>query len=188
MLEAMAHAVAEKGYEKTAVADVVALAGVSRRTFYEHFVDKEACFVTAYESIFQDIMASVVQAYESRRRWPDRLSAAIAALLERFASEPDYARAGIVEVLAAGPMAIAARDVALVAFRIFFDASRPEVPDHGAPPIVAEATIGGIYEVMYRRLVTEGSRSLQSLHPELVYLALAPFLGPKAALRASGSR
>jgi hypothetical protein len=51
---------------------------------------------------------------------------------------------------------------------------------------VAEATIGGIYEVMYRRIVTEGPRSLGSLHPELVYLALTPFLGPKAALRASG--
>jgi AcrR family transcriptional regulator len=186
LLDAMAHAVAQKGYKQARVADVVAAAGVSRKTFYEMFADKEACFLAAYEAIFSDIMASVLEAYESRRRWPDRVSAALAALLDRLASEPDYARAGIVEVLAAGTKAIAARDAALVAFRTFFDPSRPEVPDRGIPPIVAEATVGGIYEVMYRWVIVEGPESLRSLHRELVHLALAPLLGPKAALRESG--
>lgn len=186
LLDAAAHAVADKGYEKTVVADIVARAGVSRKTFYEFFADKEACFVAAYEAIFADILASVFEAYESRRRWPDRLSAGLAALLERLASQPAYARAGIVEVLAAGSRAIAARDAALMAFRTFFDPRRPEVPDHGAPAIVTEATIGGIYEVLYRRILTGGPESLRALRGELVHLALAPFLGPKAALRESG--
>src|SRR5436190_446605 len=47
MLEAMALAVRDKGYTGTAVADVVAGAGVSRETFYQHFADKEDCFLAA---------------------------------------------------------------------------------------------------------------------------------------------
>src|SRR5579884_975427 len=46
--EAMAHVVAERGYSAVTVADVVSAARISRRTFYEHFVDKEACFLETY--------------------------------------------------------------------------------------------------------------------------------------------
>jgi AcrR family transcriptional regulator len=186
LIDAMAHAVARKGYEDTAVADVIDLAGVSRKTFYEHFSDKEACFLACYDTVFAALLGRANDAYESRRRWPERISAGLDALLRELASEPAYARAAIVEVLAAGPAAIERRDASLRAFQQYFDASRPEVPDHGAPPIVAEATIGGIYEIIYRRIVTDGAAVLPALHPEVAYLALAPFIGARAALRASG--
>ena len=188
LLDAMAHAVAEKGYEHTAVADVIGRAGVSRKTFYEHFEDKQACFLAAYETIFARILGRVIEAYESRRQWADRVRAGLAALLDELAAEPAYARSGIVEVLAAGPAAIERRDAALRAFQTFYDPSRPEVPDHDVAPIVAEATIGGIYEVIYRRIVSEGAAELPRLQPELTYLALAPYLGPAAATRAAGLR
>jgi AcrR family transcriptional regulator len=51
MLDAMARAVATKGYARVSVADVVQLAGVSRRTFYEQFRDKEDCFLVAYDRL-----------------------------------------------------------------------------------------------------------------------------------------
>lgn len=186
MIDAMARAVAEKGYEKTAVADVVARAGVSRKTFYEQFSDKERCFLAAYETIFGEFAAASFAAYESRRRWPDRISAGLAAFIECLSAEPAYTKAGIVEVLAAGPRAIELRDRLLRGFHSYFDASRAEVPNHGLPRIVAEATIGGIYEVIYRRIVAQGAETLNELVPELTYLALAPFIGPKAAMKASG--
>jgi AcrR family transcriptional regulator len=186
ILDGIAHAVAEKGYEATSVADVLGRAGVSRKTFYEQFADKESCFLAAYDAIFARILGRVVEAYESRRRWPDRVSAGLGALLDELAAEPAYARSGIVEVLAAGPEAIERRDAALRAFQTFYDPARPEVPDHGVAPIVAEATIGGIYEVIYRRLITEGAEGLPRLRPELTYLALAPYLGPAAAMRTAG--
>src|SRR6478609_3616571 len=75
MLEAMALAVHEKGYTGTAVADVVAGAGVSRETFYQHFADKEACFLAAYE-VAVDTM---------RRTMGDALAGRSAA--DRFACE-----------------------------------------------------------------------------------------------------
>jgi AcrR family transcriptional regulator len=186
LFDAMAHAVADKGYERTAVADVIERAGVSRRTFYENFADKQDCFIAAYRAIFADIFASVLEAYNAEREWPAKLSAGIAALLQRLAAEPTYARAGIVEVLAAGPEAIAVRDQSLVGFRPFFDGRLADAPVSNVPDIVVEATIGGIYEVIYRRIVTEGPESLPALHAGLVYLALAPFVGPEAATRESG--
>jgi AcrR family transcriptional regulator len=186
MLDAIARAVAEKGYEKTSVADVVARAGVSRKTFYEQFADKEACFLAAYETIFGELAAHSLEAYRSRRRWPDRISAGLGAFLEGLAVEPAYARAGIVEVLAAGPRAIELRDALLRGFHTFFDPRRPEVPDHGAPRIVAEATVGGIYEVVYRHIVAEDPEDLRTLLPQLAYLALVPFVGSRVAARAGG--
>jgi AcrR family transcriptional regulator len=188
MLDAMARAVAEKGYEKTSVADVVSRAGVSRKTFYEQFQDKESCFLAAYETIFGELAAAAAVAYESHRRWPDRMKAGLAVFLHRLTAEPAYAKAGIVEVLAAGPKAIELRDRLLRGFQSFYDPSRPEVPDHGLPRIVAEATIGGIYEVIYRRITAQGPEGLEPLLPELTYLLLAPYIGPKAASRTAGIR
>ncbi len=185
ILDAMAHAVADRGYDNTAVADVLERAGVSRKTFYELFGDKEDCFVACYDAIFGRLMERGVSAYEAGRRWPERIRAGIGALLNEMAAEPAYARACIVEVLAAGPTAIEHRDAALRAFHTFFDPARPDVPDHKAPPIVAEVTVGGIYDVIYRRIVTEGPERLPALHAELTYVALAPFIGHAAAMRAS---
>lgn len=186
ILDAMAHAVAEKGYDNTAVADVLELAGVSRKTFYEQFADKQACFIATYDAVFGRLLEGAAAAYEAGGTWPQRISAGLKVLVDSLAAEPVYARACIVEVLAAGPVAIEHRDAALRAFHTFFDPSRPEVPDHHAPPIVAEATVGGIYEVIYRRIVTEGPERLGELHPELTYLALAPFVGPATATRVAG--
>jgi len=186
IVDAMAHAVADKGYEDTAVADVLARAGVSRKTFYEHFADKEACFLATYDTVFSVLLAQANEAYESRQRWPERISAGLGVLLRELAAEPVYARAAIVEVLAAGPAAVERRDASLRAFQRYYDPSRPEVPDHGVAPIIAEATIGGIYEVIYRRVFNDDCASLAGLHADLVYLALAPFVGPAVAARTAG--
>jgi AcrR family transcriptional regulator len=168
------------------VADVLKGAGISRKTFYEHFADKEACFLAAYESIFAAMLERMRAAYAAEEAWPQRISAGLAALLDLLASEPGYARASIVEALAAGQNAIDRRNVAFAVLQGFFDPARPEVPDHGVPAIVVEATIGGIHEILYRRIVAEGAAGLRALHPELTYLALSPFVGSDAATRAAG--
>src|SRR3954454_17806727 len=74
MLEAMALAVAEKGYGATAVADVIAGAGVSRKTFYEHFTNKEACFLAAYDAGVTLLLAAINDAVAAAT---DLLSAVI---------------------------------------------------------------------------------------------------------------
>src|SRR5687767_6279952 len=61
LLVAMSDVVGEKGYAAATVADVLAKAGVSRRTFYEHFADKEACFLAAYDHGVAAMLAAVTE-------------------------------------------------------------------------------------------------------------------------------
>ena len=95
MFHAMTRAVSEKGYAKVTVADVVAIAGMSRRTFYEHFKDVEDCFVAAYDAATRALLAEVESAVRSNpfEDWHDRFEVSIAAYLRGLASDPYMARA-----------------------------------------------------------------------------------------------
>src|SRR4051794_24535271 len=62
MLAAMATAVGEKGYAEVAVADVIARAGVSRKTFYEHFENKQQCFLAAYDAGVEMMLGAIDEA------------------------------------------------------------------------------------------------------------------------------
>ena len=97
------------------VEDISARAGVSRRTFYENFRDKEDCFMTSYRHHAQELLAVVAGAASAAEDWEERARFAIAALLRFFAQRPDYAHMGVIEVMAAGPAAVAERDQALSA-------------------------------------------------------------------------
>ena len=110
MLEAMALAVRDKGYTGTAVADVVAGAGVSRETFYQHFADKEACFLAAYEMAVDAMRQAMAGALAGRPADPlARLDRALRAYLDLLASEGAMARVFLVDVYAAGPRALQRR-------------------------------------------------------------------------------
>jgi AcrR family transcriptional regulator len=107
MLGAMAEAVAEKGYARTTVADVIKRAGVSRETFYEQFRDKEECFLAAIDELSAELAAqiggSLSDTQDAGRM--ERLDRALEAYLETLAAEPATARALLVEIYAAGPEA-----------------------------------------------------------------------------------
>src|SRR5919198_2411215 len=110
MLEAMAHAVLEKGYVRATVADVLSRARVSRETFYEHFADKEDCFLAAYELAIEALGETIAAAIPTRRATPlTRLRRALGAYLDALAQEGAIARVFLVDVYAAGPRALARR-------------------------------------------------------------------------------
>src|SRR5689334_20039095 len=92
MLDAMAQAVAEKGYPATTVADVIAHAGVSRKTFYEHFRDKEDCFLAAYDTGVELLLGELRAAGDDTQDPLERARARTRAYLETLASEPAFAR------------------------------------------------------------------------------------------------
>jgi AcrR family transcriptional regulator len=186
MLDAMAAAVAEKGYAATTVADVIKRAGVSRKTFYEQFHDKEDCFLQAYDVILGMCLQRVADAYMGHEEWSERLRHGLDAFLRFLASEPAFARLCVVEALAAGPQGVARRDQALAAFASFLDVARNEAPSGNAPPpLIAEVTTGGIYGLIYTRIVRGETESLPELLPDMMYVALVPFVGQEEALAAS---
>ena len=102
MLEACCRAVAEKGYARFTVADVVAGSGVSRETFYEHFRDKDDCFSAAYELATDAVVEAMTLADPGDDDAPlERWDRMLRAYLELLASEDGYARVFLVDVYAA---------------------------------------------------------------------------------------
>jgi AcrR family transcriptional regulator len=150
----LAAAIAEKGYAAATIADVVAHARVSKRTFYEHFPDKEACFLALYsqttDALLELIGAEVAGAGGG---WAERLATAARAYFDRVAAEPALIRTGLIEIQAAGPAARALRrDVQrryADMLRALSDEAAAEDPSvRPLSPVLATAVVGGIDELM----------------------------------------
>lgn len=182
----MVEVVAERGYAATRVVDVIAVAGVSRKTFYEHFDGKEDCYLTTYDVLFAFLFEEMSTSFESLpgAPWAERATAALRALLEHLAAHPSAARFAIVEALAAGPKALSRRDAALRQFSGFLESGRAETAVE-LPGITALSLAGGINELLYSEILHGAAARLPTRLPDLVFWISLPFLG---AERASAER
>jgi AcrR family transcriptional regulator len=182
ILAAVGDVTSAAGYGGMSVEDVIVSAGVSRRTFYEHFANKHEAFIAAYDAVVAQLLQGVRLAYESEATFTDRLRAGLAAFLDFIAREPAFARMCIVEALAAGPEAVRRRNGAMAAFALLIDENARELGTAFQPPaLTGETIVGGIYEVVYARIVADEVPNLPSLLPELLYSALLPYVGLEAA-------
>jgi len=170
LLDGMAQTVARRGYAATPVAEVLKVAGVSRRTFYEQFADKEDCFLAAYDAIVALCTQRLVAAYHGARDWEDGIACAYDALLATLAQEPDFAHLGIVGALAAGPRALARREATLRRLARFVDHTSERAGSAVPPPaLVGQAIVGGIHELVYSQIVRGETARLPQLAPELLH-------------------
>ena len=185
LIDAMARTVAAKGYAGASLTDVCAAAGVSTRAFYQHFADKEACFLAAFDLGVILLQGQVAVAYGRAAPWPARMRRGLGTLLRVLAAEPAFAALAVVEVLAAGPTARARRRMLLDAYAVFFaDAPhRPGQPE--VPAGVVRAVIAGVYGVIYDYVSADRATELPEQLPDLTYLVVVPFMGPAAAARAA---
>lgn len=180
VLDGAGRAFAEHGLAGTRIADITALAGVSRTTFYALFPDKEACFLATYETVAEILLARVAEAAaggSEPRAFEERMRVGIHAFLATLQAEPAFTRMCIVEVVAAGPRALARRDEVMRAFQGYITAGLDEAPDaRPLRPLAAELFVGGMYEAIYARTLRgEGDRLLE-LEDDLVEAALTLFL------------
>jgi AcrR family transcriptional regulator len=184
IIQAMVEAVAERGYQETRVVDVVEGAGVSRATFYDLFDDIEDCFLATYDHVSARLFESASEGFneDPDAPWPDRVRAAMAAFLDLLAEWPEGARLAIVEVLAAGPKALARRDAVLRQFTEFVDAGRNQATQE-LPGITAVAIVGGVQELLYSEVLHGATSHLPARLPDIVYWITQPFIGPEAASR-----
>jgi AcrR family transcriptional regulator len=176
-----------RSYGDVTVRDIIEHAGVSRRTFYDLFHDKEACFIAAYDAVIARLLRAVSAAYsEGERPWAKRIATAVQAVIEQFVAEPERARLVIVEVLAAGRIALEHRDAALGRFATFFEPGQASLPGEMAgKETLTQAVIGGLYEALYTAIVEDQTDQLPALVPDLLYCVLVPYLGHGAAIAAS---
>lgn len=190
----MAAAVAQRGYGRVSVADVIARAGVSRKTFYEHFANKQECFLAAYDFGVDVLLEAVDEAISAAA--PDWLAAASASTeryLETLAANPEFARTFLVEVLAAGPEALERRSQVHERFAqqlgAAFAAARrdlPELPE--VPDYVFRAYVGAINELVTDRLVREGAQALPGLLEAVLEIQAALLGGRDLAARIRAAR
>jgi len=178
----MIKVVSKRGYPETRVVDVIGVAGVSRKTFYELFESKEDCFLAAYDVLLEALLGEATDAFEAApgSPWAERISAALAALLEHLSLHPDEARFAIVEVLAAGPKALARRDAALRQFAGFLEPGRTET-NVELPGITSLAVTGGVNELLYSEILHGAAGRLPSRLADLTFWVTLPFLGAEGA-------
>jgi AcrR family transcriptional regulator len=169
ILAAVAQAAAELGYAQMSVEAVIARAGVSRRTFYEHFRNKEDAFLAAYDAVVHQQARHIRRAYLGEQTVRERLRAGIRAYMEFTAGEPELARMCIVEVLAAGPRAIARRNKAMRMFaEIIEDNIHELIPGCRVAALAAETIVGGIHEVVFSRILADRIDELPDLADDLL--------------------
>jgi AcrR family transcriptional regulator len=183
ILWATAAAVADKGYSPTTVADIVERAGVSRKTFYELFPDKEAAFLAAFDTGVEVLLGRMVEAAEelpADADWRASVRSDLETYLKVLSEEPGFAWALHVEVMGAGPAALVRRAEVLALFtertRRSHQLARKEDP--GLPPLSDELFAlhtGGMDELVRDCLRTRGAKALPKLADPAVKATLDLF-------------
>jgi AcrR family transcriptional regulator len=193
LLEATGRAVADKGYAATTIEDIVRGAGVSKKTFYEHFADKLDCFLAAYEAASDELLEHVRGAQEAAAgdgatqpsttlkgsdpsHWLARTRAGIHAYLRWLAAEPALARVFLIEIAAAGPDALERRE------RLrdrYAERMRELQVANSVPDEIFHAVVAAADDLVVRRLREGGD--LLELEPILLHLQVSLLAGPEVA-------
>ncbi len=162
LLAATEHLIAEKGAAATTIEAIVKQAGVSSVTFYEHFRDKEGCFLAALERAIDELSEEVRGAVPAGADRADQVRAGLTALLAAIDAEPSRARLCFVEAQKGGPRMRTRYDEAL-------DAAAAELRDP-----LGQGIAGGLAWLLRERLELGGGGSVQDLLPRMIEVILDP--------------
>jgi AcrR family transcriptional regulator len=187
LVAAMGEAVAEIGASTIGVHHVCRRAGMSRRTFYELYTDREACFLDALQEAYGQLLSHVEAAVAAAGpAWEDRVVSAMLALIVALDGDRVLARLCVIAAKGDSQAAVRMRCGALDRITGLL----ADTPDLGPPAdAMLSGALGGVWELVYRRLVDEPTRPVGELADAAVYLMLAPFVGRRrAAARAADAR
>jgi AcrR family transcriptional regulator len=178
ILDASERLIAERGCAGTSIEAIVKAAGVSSVTFYEFFDGKETCFVAAFDRAVDagaDELALAASGEELT--WPEQIATGLRALTGLIVAEPQRARLCLVEAQTGGPELSAHFEVALdrVAAKLR-DGRALKTAPLDLPATHEEATAGALAWLLRERLETGDMEGLEALYPQLVDIALAPYL------------
>jgi AcrR family transcriptional regulator len=190
IITGMVEVVAERGVARATVAHVVARSGVSRRTFYELFSDREDCFLAAFDQAVEHAAARVLPAYGEAGSWVERVRVGLRALLEFLDDEPGLSRLAVVDALGAGPVALERRARVVGVLIDVVDSGRREPrAAKGLERFTAEGIVGAVLAVLHARL-TERERQMPmvGLLGPLMGLIVLPYLGRAVAEREAARR
>lgn len=177
--------VLERGYEQVTVADLVGRACVRRSDFDREFRGKEDCVLAVIDAETERFRELVYGAYERESRWRDGLRAAAYAAARFVRENPRYTLFSTTMMNGATELARTRRDLAVQMLSELIDAGRDELEDPSSvSPDTALAVIGGIYELLQKELSRgHGTARAEDYVPQLMYIAVRPYLGHAEALK-----
>jgi len=166
---AMIEAVSRNGYERTTVADVIALAGVSRRAFYELFENKEECFLGTYDVMVAQARRRLLHAWLSERGWENRMHSSCQSLLSGLARAPKGPRLVLVDSIGIGPRARERMQLAGLVFeRIVATAFSLAPEEVRFPQLTSRGVVAGVRNIVFNRLLERRHRELAELSDEVL--------------------
>lgn len=180
LISAMIEAVDEQGYEKVSVQRVVALAGVSKRTFYEHFSCKEECFLMTFDTINLGIMRRLTAAYAELADRDARLRVLLEWVFANVAHRPKDFRLRMIEAYGAGPAAHARVKALRARIEGIVAASLPERAEN-PPAIAVKGMAHGLWHLICARLFSDSVEELPELTDD-VYSWMTAYRCPADAL------
>lgn len=153
LVEAMAECLLDEGYNNLTIADVVRHARVSKRTFYEHFADKEDCYLATYSAVSGGILHSIMQATLQAEDADQRLRAAVGRYIQVLQEHLPISRSFLTELPGVSEKARTARREVHGRFaqlvRMLINQERTEIPQmREVTPAVAIAIVGAIHELV----------------------------------------
>jgi AcrR family transcriptional regulator len=187
MLAATVEAVEEVGYARLTVAQVIGRAKVSRKTFYDVFLDREDCFLAAFNEAIARVETVAVDAYQAQSSWREGMRAGLTAILGFMQVEPGLARLCVVEALGAGPRVLARRGEVLKQLEHVVEGGRKTSGTRSSrstrepADITAEGVVGAVFAVLHTRLLTGGRKPLTELVGPLMSMIVLPYLGARVA-------
>jgi AcrR family transcriptional regulator len=153
MVAATLEVARERRVGEITVAHIAACSKVSRRTFYDLFEDREACFLAAFDEGVRRATTRVCPAFETAGSWQKRIRASLGALLEFLDDEPEFGALCVVDALSMGQAVHRRR--ALVVERLIeaIDEGRREASAGVTPTrLVAEGVVGAVLAILHGQL------------------------------------
>jgi AcrR family transcriptional regulator len=168
LVAALAESIDAKGYNATTVADVVRIARTSRRTFYEHFADREACFLALFEQTNEQTMRALEAAVNPQAPPEEQVDRALDAYLESVTARPALQLSFVRELPGLGPEGATRRRVVIERFAellvALVESGRRAHPELDARPLqldTAVIIVGGLGELMV--LASQQGRDVREL-------------------------
>jgi AcrR family transcriptional regulator len=166
------------GYADATAEAIAREAGMSKATFYEHFDNKEDCIVALFETAVGVVNATMRAAGEDGTGGlRDRVHVTVHAFLQALVDHPEVAQTLLVEIVGAGPRAMAHRDAALEGVADAVDGFNRDDVERGVAerfrsPHDAFAIVGAVVELASRQIRTGRPEAIQDLEPVVERLVL----------------
>jgi AcrR family transcriptional regulator len=164
LLEALVELIDERGWAGVRIAELVARAGVSRRSFYEHFKNKEECLLAAFDASVQRLTERIAKAYDPRAPWQEQVRAIVGAIFAATLERPNAMRLVCVDIRATGAAGEARWTQGAANFEQFLGEVFARAPGEGGiPQPVAKAVVGALRKIIYSRVASgQSGRALRA--------------------------